>query len=302
MIAAVESGADVCVQKPISVDVVEGQAMVAAARKHKRVVQVGTQRRSTPHLVEAQDRVIDDGQLGKIGHGRNLLLLPHARQRQPAGQQAARVFRLRDVDRPGAAAALRRPRTRITATRCRIAAGGGRSWNTATASSATCASTCSTWSAGCSTSAGRSTFPQPAASSCRKAASRTSPTRSTATFDFGDFQVVWTASHLGRIARPGLSVGRDFLRREGDAQGEREQLRVHPVRRKRPAAQRHAALRGRQVSRRQNREGPGAPRRLGDSRQHWRTSCIAVRRARSRSPTSNRDTSRRRVASWRTSR
>src|SRR5436190_17787839 len=33
MIAAVEAGADVYVQKPISVDVVEGQAMVAAARK-----------------------------------------------------------------------------------------------------------------------------------------------------------------------------------------------------------------------------------------------------------------------------
>src|SRR5204863_4110249 len=47
MIAAVQSGVDVYVQKPISVDVVEGQAMLAAARKHKRVVQVGTQRRST---------------------------------------------------------------------------------------------------------------------------------------------------------------------------------------------------------------------------------------------------------------
>jgi predicted dehydrogenase len=68
MIAAVEAGADVYVQKPISVDVVEGQAMVAAARKHKRVVQVGTQRRSTPHLVEARDRVIKEGKLGKIAH------------------------------------------------------------------------------------------------------------------------------------------------------------------------------------------------------------------------------------------
>ncbi len=66
MIAAVEAGADVWVQKPISVDVVEGQAMVAAARKHKRVVQVGTQRRSTPHLIEARDRVIKEGKLGKI--------------------------------------------------------------------------------------------------------------------------------------------------------------------------------------------------------------------------------------------
>ena len=67
LIAAVEAGADVYLQKPISVDVIEGQAMVAAARKHKRVVQVGLQRRSTPHLVEARDRIIREGKLGKVG-------------------------------------------------------------------------------------------------------------------------------------------------------------------------------------------------------------------------------------------
>jgi len=67
MIAAVQAGADVYVQKPIGVDVVECQAMVAAARKHKRVVQVGMQRRSTPHVVEARDRIIREGKLGKIG-------------------------------------------------------------------------------------------------------------------------------------------------------------------------------------------------------------------------------------------
>src|SRR6266478_875059 len=66
MIAAVEAGADVYVQKPISVDVVEGQAMLAAARRTKRVVQVGTQRRSTPHLVEARDTIVREGKLGKI--------------------------------------------------------------------------------------------------------------------------------------------------------------------------------------------------------------------------------------------
>jgi len=66
-IAALQSGADVYCQKPISVDVVEGQAMLAAARKYKRVVQIGTQRRSTPHLVEAKERFIDSGKLGKIG-------------------------------------------------------------------------------------------------------------------------------------------------------------------------------------------------------------------------------------------
>ena len=67
MIEAVKSGADVYVQKPISVDVTEGQAMLAAARKYKRVVQVGTQRRSTPHLMEARDTIIKEGKLGKIG-------------------------------------------------------------------------------------------------------------------------------------------------------------------------------------------------------------------------------------------
>ena len=66
MIAAVESGADVYVQKPISVDIQEGQAMLAAARGHKRVVQVGTQRRSTPHIIEARDRFIKEGKLGTI--------------------------------------------------------------------------------------------------------------------------------------------------------------------------------------------------------------------------------------------
>jgi predicted dehydrogenase len=68
MIAAVEAGADIYCQKPISVDVIEGQAMLAAARKHQRVVQVGTQRRSTPHLIEARENIIKTEKLGKIGH------------------------------------------------------------------------------------------------------------------------------------------------------------------------------------------------------------------------------------------
>jgi predicted dehydrogenase len=67
MIEAVKSGADIYCQKPISVDITEGQAMLAAARKYGRVVQVGTQRRSTPHLIEARDRFIKEGKLGKIG-------------------------------------------------------------------------------------------------------------------------------------------------------------------------------------------------------------------------------------------
>lgn len=67
-IAAIEAGADLYLQKPISVDVAEGRAILAAARKHNRVVQIGTQRRSTPHLIEARDRVLKEGKLGKISH------------------------------------------------------------------------------------------------------------------------------------------------------------------------------------------------------------------------------------------
>jgi len=66
MIEAVKAGADLYLQKPISIDVAEGQAMLAAARKYGRVVQVGTQRRSTPHLVEARDRIVREGRLGKV--------------------------------------------------------------------------------------------------------------------------------------------------------------------------------------------------------------------------------------------
>src|SRR5882757_5533952 len=64
-IAAMESGADVYCQKPISRDVREGEAMVDAARKHKRVVQIGTQRKSTPHLIEAKKQIVEAGLLGK---------------------------------------------------------------------------------------------------------------------------------------------------------------------------------------------------------------------------------------------
>ena len=62
---AIQAGADVYMEKPISVDVVEGHAMLAAARKHGRTVQVNMQRRSTPHLIEARDDIIRAGKLGR---------------------------------------------------------------------------------------------------------------------------------------------------------------------------------------------------------------------------------------------
>jgi predicted dehydrogenase len=65
-IAAMQAGADVYLEKPVSVDVIEGEALVAAARKYHRVVQVNTQRRSNPLYTEARDTYIASGRLGKI--------------------------------------------------------------------------------------------------------------------------------------------------------------------------------------------------------------------------------------------
>jgi predicted dehydrogenase len=65
-IAAIESGAHVYVEKPIGHTVLEGRAMVNAARRHNRVVQVGTHRRVSPHNVSAMD-FLKSGKAGKIG-------------------------------------------------------------------------------------------------------------------------------------------------------------------------------------------------------------------------------------------
>ena len=67
-IEALKAGAHVYVQKPISVDVMEGEAMVAAARHYNKTVQVGTQRKSTPHLIHAKKNIVDAGLLGKVSH------------------------------------------------------------------------------------------------------------------------------------------------------------------------------------------------------------------------------------------
>jgi predicted dehydrogenase len=64
MIDACNAGKDVYVEKPLSLTVVEGRKMVEAAERTKRVVQVGTQRRSSASAKEAAEFV----QSGGIGH------------------------------------------------------------------------------------------------------------------------------------------------------------------------------------------------------------------------------------------
>lgn len=64
-IMACQAGKDVYVEKPLALTIDEGRRMVEAARKYKRVVQVGTQQRSARHFKQAVD-MIRQGKIGKI--------------------------------------------------------------------------------------------------------------------------------------------------------------------------------------------------------------------------------------------
>src|SRR5206468_6074689 len=62
---ACAAGKDVYVEKPLTLFVREGRWMVAAARRHERVVQVGTQQRSGAHYQRAGE-LIRAGRIGKL--------------------------------------------------------------------------------------------------------------------------------------------------------------------------------------------------------------------------------------------
>lgn len=62
-IAALAAGKHVYVEKPCSHNPAEGEMLVAAQRKHGKLVQVGTQQRSSPHTIEVVDKI----QAGLIG-------------------------------------------------------------------------------------------------------------------------------------------------------------------------------------------------------------------------------------------
>ena len=64
-IAACDAGKDVYVEKPMSITIHEGRRMVEAARRNKRVVQVGTHRRSSPVYHELVKRTTAE-EFGKI--------------------------------------------------------------------------------------------------------------------------------------------------------------------------------------------------------------------------------------------
>ena len=62
---ACAAGKDVYVEKPLSLFPREGRWMVEVARRHNRVVQVGTQQRSGPHYQSARE-LIQGGRIGQV--------------------------------------------------------------------------------------------------------------------------------------------------------------------------------------------------------------------------------------------
>jgi len=68
---ACQAGKDVYIEKPASHNIHEGHAMVAAARKHNRMVQVGSQSRTTDHKMKAM-KLLQEGIIGQVYHARGL--------------------------------------------------------------------------------------------------------------------------------------------------------------------------------------------------------------------------------------
>jgi predicted dehydrogenase len=64
-IEACRAGKDVYVEKPVARTVAEGEAILRAARKYNRVVQVGTQQRSGKHFQDVV-QYVRSGKLGKV--------------------------------------------------------------------------------------------------------------------------------------------------------------------------------------------------------------------------------------------
>jgi predicted dehydrogenase len=244
-IAAIEAGCDLYLQKPISVDVIEGQAILDAARSHNRVVQVGLQRRSTPHLIEARDRIIREGKLGQIGLV-EIYCYYHMRSRDNAP----------DIEPPPnldwdawTGPAPMRPYNRIVHPR------GWRSFQEYGNGilGDMCVHMLDTvrWMMGLG-------WPRRISSSgagghvrLRRRAGRLA------------------ASDMGLVARPEVSVGHDLLRRQGHAEGERDELRFHAAKRRLGDPRRREVRAGR-IPRGQGREGSGKTRRPGDPASHER--------------------------------
>lgn len=69
---ACQAGKDVYIEKPISYTIDEGRKMVQAARKYNRIVQAGTQYRSS-RVVQQAVQAVHDGVIGEVYMGRGVI-------------------------------------------------------------------------------------------------------------------------------------------------------------------------------------------------------------------------------------
>ncbi len=90
-IMACQAGKDVYVEKPLSHNLFEGRKMVEAARKYRRVVQVGMQSRSAAYIDEAADYV-RSGKLGEVHLVRVFNMMKHAPMKRGAEQPVPEGF------------------------------------------------------------------------------------------------------------------------------------------------------------------------------------------------------------------
>ena len=96
---ACQAGKDVYVEKPPTHNCWEGRKMIEAARKYQRIVQVGTQNRSTP--TTWPPKYIEEGKLGKIHFCRVFDQKDRRKTSRPARQRPAAGLRLGSVQRSG---------------------------------------------------------------------------------------------------------------------------------------------------------------------------------------------------------
>jgi len=90
---ACKAGKDIYVEKPMVHHPEDGQALVKAVRQNNRICAVGTQARALPHYLQAREKYIQSGVMGKVGLVRTwytsntgyILTPPPGMERKPDG-------------------------------------------------------------------------------------------------------------------------------------------------------------------------------------------------------------------------
>ena len=106
---ALAAGKDVYIEKPLTLTIEEGPAIIKAARVNNRVCQVGMQQRSGRHYLQAKQEYFDTGKIGKVtlvrtwwhGNTYHLRTAPATLKTQPPDMDWAQVPRSGEVARLG---------------------------------------------------------------------------------------------------------------------------------------------------------------------------------------------------------